>query len=938
MKKDGSALISDSGKGVKIFFIIWLFFALLQSQSLHDYKVKDIVFKFNSNLEYKNITKYKSLINIKPGDPFNYNLIRESLANLYKTGSFSNIEARIEKLPGQKMSIYFHCQNKYIIKSISITQYPAKKKSKIKKSIFSMRENNHFDESQINTAIEEIRTFLKTRGYNNPKITYKIRKNERKKTIFLKFIVQNNAPTKIKNFTLNVTNKIFREEIKQYSSKNNIKLNELNQKLANIIKRKNQILYDHFVKYFNKQIYIPYDYQKKLEKIRKALKKQNYFFPELNLKEQYVNNQSSLINIRVDIDPGYKYIFVFKGITEKENLISSVWQRRVFEKWAENESKARILDFLRNKGYMNVKVESSIRIKNATKFITFTIEKNEKYTLGKINFTGNKAISEEKLNEIVKTEDRVYDKLIELRYDFLYINLEILRLYYYYSGFPFSKIIIQPHFRKNKADINFIINEGDKYTVESILFSGNKSISVDKLLSVIKTKNNSPFVQQILNVDMERLNNFYYSRGFDEVKIDLEISSGKKKSVLIKINEGISFRMWNFFVMGASTSQARLIKKLFPLKKNSYYDRRKIENFISEIENSSIFSEIKVIKVKKEPDIMDILIKVTPDRSKYYGFGIGWEDRKKIRGTLEYQEKNIFNSYSTLSALLQIGFSERRGVLSFDTPYFFNSDLNSSFKIWDEDEIYPSYKFNRYGIGESIIKKITVTSYVVASLKWYRTKLTELLITEKGIDTLNDPFDTTTFSLSYIVERRDDPFNPIKGHFFSSNLKIGLPLFEKNYSFFKFFWSYQKNFKLFNRGSFSFSVRNGFSAGDMSITERFFAGGIHTFRGTRNDRLGPIDVDTNEPRGGNALILLNLEATLPLGPIPIEDLYYSIFADVGNVFEKSKDFDIGNVEKAIGFGLKYKTPIGPLRIDLAWNLRKDAESDFLVQIGIGNVF
>lgn len=931
-------MISGSGRGVRILFILLICYSSLQSQPLQDYKIREIIFTFNNYFEYKNVTKYKSLINIKQGDQFNYNLIRESLKNLYKTGSFSNIEARIEKLSGQKMILYFHCRNKYTIKSISIRQYPAKRKSKIKKSIFSMREKSYFEESQINTAIEEIRTFLKTRGYNNPKITYKIIKNERKKTLGLKFFIQNNALTSIRNFTLNISNKTFKDEIKQYSEANITNLNELKQKLANIIEKKNQTLYDRFIKYFNKQNYIPSEYQKGLEKIRKILKKQNYFFPEINLKDQHVNGESSLVDIEINIDPGYKYIFVFKGINAKENLISPVWQKRVFEKWAENESKARILDFLRNKGYLNAKVESSVRFKNATKFITFTIEKNEKYTLGKINFTGNKTVSKEKLNEIVKTDNRVYDKLIELRSDFLFVNLEVLKLYYYFNGFPFSKIVIQPQFRKNKADLNFIIKEGDKYSVESILFSGNESISAEKLLSVLKTKNNSPFVQQILNEDMERLNNYYHSRGFDDVKIDLEISSGKKKSILIKIDEGKSFRMWNFFVMGASASQVRLIKKLFPLKKNSYYDRRKIENFVSEIENTSIFSEIKIIKVKKEPDLMDIIIKVTPDRSKYYGFGFGWEDRKKIRGTLEYQEKNIFNSFSTLSALLQIGFSERRGVLSYDTPYFFNSNFNSSFKIWDEDEIYPSYKFNRYGIGESIIKKITPASYIVASLKWYRTKLTELLITEQGIDKLNDPFETTTFSLSYVVERRDDPFNPVKGHFFSSNLKIGLPLFEKNYSFFKFYWSYQKNIKIFSRGSLSFSIRNGFSAGDMSITERFFAGGIHSFRGTRYDRLGPIDIETNEPRGGNALVLFNLEATLPLGPIPIEDLYYSFFADVGNVFEKSKDFDIGDVEKAIGFGLKYKTPIGPLRIDLAWNLRKDSENDFLVQIGIGNVF
>ena len=200
------------------------------------------------------------------------------------------------------------------------------------------------------------------------------------------------------------------------------------------------------------------------------------------------------------------------------------------------------------------------------------------------------------------------------------------------------------------------------------------------------------------------------------------------------------------------------------------------------------------------------------------------------------------------------------------------------------------------------------------------------------------PFDTSTFSLSFVNEKRDDPFNPEKGDFFSSDLRIGFPLFEKDYMFLKFFWSYQKNFKFLKLGSIALSMRNGFALGDMSITERFFAGGVHTFRGTRIDRLGPLDIETNEPQGGNALILFNFEATFPFVLIPIDDLYYSLFADFGNVFWKSSDFTMNNVERAIGFGFKYKTPLGPLRIDFAWNLRKSPEKDFLIHIGIGNVF
>jgi outer membrane protein insertion porin family len=169
-------------------------------------------------------------------------------------------------------------------------------------------------------------------------------------------------------------------------------------------------------------------------------------------------------------------------------------------------------------------------------------------------------------------------------------------------------------------------------------------------------------------------------------------------------------------------------------------------------------------------------------------------------------------------------------------------------------------------------------------------------------------------------------------------MKLGLPLFEKDYTFLKFFWNYQKHYPFLHDCVFSFSIKNGFGFGDMSITERFFAGGSHSFRGTRNDRLGPIHLTTNEPEGGNVLFLVNMEVTVPSLLIPVQDLYYTFFADVGNIFAKSSDLNFNKMERALGLGLKLRTGLGPIRLDFAFNLRRLAEKNFLIQIGFGNVY
>ena len=281
--------------------------------------------------------------------------------------------------------------------------------------------------------------------------------------------------------------------------------------------------------------------------------------------------------------------------------------------------------------------------------------------------------------------------------------------------------------------------------------------------------------------------------------INYEISIGNVKSILISIEENLSYKLSDLIIIGATGAQKNLLTKRFPIKKGEIYNIIEVEKFKVEMENSGVFNGFDLSEIIKNNNLIDVILKVIPERSKYYGFGLGWEDRRSIRGTVEYQVQNIFNSYSSFSTTLQLGIKEIRGAINYDTPYLFNSDINSSVRLWMEDEIYPSYKLTRYGIGESIIKKLDQGSYLSASYSWYRTNITE----KYGDPLLTENFNTSAISLLYVIENRDNPFNPTKGDFFSTTLKVGFPLLSDSV-FYKFFWSYQNNWNFLKTGVLSF--------------------------------------------------------------------------------------------------------------------------------------
>jgi outer membrane protein insertion porin family len=866
---------------------------------------------------------YRPLLRVQSGSVYRYQDIRSSIENLYKTGMFVNIESRIEVRADKKVDVFFILQRKALIRSLRFTPRNILSKRQLQDALYSLRRNDLFEENRLTKAVGELQNLLKARGYFNARISPRVALNAAKDRCDIEFAIDYGPIARIRNLGITVSDDALARTIQGY--------------------------------FKNSVIYTAAEFNKKIDRTKKLLKQRQYHFPEIRTREEFLNPQKSLLDVHIDIACGYKYFFVFQGMAAKMSLIASAWNQNVFEKWAEAESRSRLLNYLKNEGFLNAEIRSAIRTEGIRKTITFTVNKNRRYKLGKVTFHGNRAVSDAKIRSIINSDDLIFNKLFWLRLNSLLVDMEVLKLYYNYQGISPLAIRLEPHFQGNRADIDFHVSEGRPYRVAHIEFSGNRSFASQELYRMIKSKTGTPYVPRQLSEDIDLLQNFYWNNGFDEAAITYELSPGEQKSLLIKISEKNLKKMGQLIVIGASASQKALLQKLFPFAAGQPFSRKKFEDFRSEIEGSAIFSQLQLEKIARGEDALDVLVKVIPDRNRFYGIGFGWQERagtrtsdniidilqevaEELRGTLEYQEKNLFNSITSVNATLQLGLNESRGIISIDTPYFLGAKIPTAFKIWNENEAYPSYQFNRWGLGISAVKKFSDRLYFTGSFRWYRTTLTDLAIPEFGVDRIDIPFDTTAFSLSFVNERRNDPFNPSRGSFLTADMKLGLPLFETDYTFLKFFWNYQQHFPFLHDCVFSFSVKNGFSFGEMSITERFFAGGSHSFRGTRNDRLGPIHLATNEPEGGNVLFLVNLEATVPNVLIPIDDLYYTFFIDIGNVFAKSSDLNFNKMERAVGIGLKLRTGLGPIRLDFAYNLRRLAEKNFLIQIGFGNVY
>jgi outer membrane protein insertion porin family len=181
---------------------------------------------------------------------------------------------------------------------------------------------------------------------------------------------------------------------------------------------------------------------------------------------------------------------------------------------------------------------------------------------------------------------------------------------------------------------------------------------------------------------------------------------------------------------------------------------------------------------------------------------------------------------------------------------------------------------------------------------------------------------------SLTFDSRDNVFDPRKGDVLAGSLQWAGGAFGGDKDFWKFFGRASHYFPLPRKSVLEIRGRVGLGKpyGDsdlIPIYERFFAGGASTIRGYKERSIGPIDQATKDPLGGEAMLIGNVEYLYPI----FDFLKLAAFYDIGNVWEKQKDFSSGGFKSGIGFGVRIKTPIGPIMLDYGIPMNKAPGED-----------
>jgi len=340
----------------------------------------------------------------------------------------------------------------------------------------------------------------------------------------------------------------------------------------------------------------------------------------------------------------------------------------------------------------------------------------------------------------------------------------------------------------------------------------------------------------------------------------------------------------------------------------------------------------------------DVVVNVREASVTTLAYGLGYAERDLLRASVEASRRNLFGMDRTLSAFARGSFRGSRFLLSFREPYFLGKKRELYATAFWEEEDRVTFDFNRLGGLLQTARNLTDHLSFISRLAFQKTRVYGIEIPIEEVDRQFRNYTVSGPSASVLYDTRDDPLEPRRGRFVGADLQLSLRALGGS-SFMKGFLQSASYHRIAGHATLALSARLGLSRtlgqGEpllLPFPERFFEGGDYGPRGFAVDTAGPQEAGTNGalfPTGGNALVFGGAEMRVDLG----QRFALGTFLDSGNVYSLVRDLDLGELRYSAGLGLRYRTPLGPIRVDWGYKLNRQAgESKSRFHITIGNAF
>lgn len=460
--------------------------------------------------------------------------------------------------------------------------------------------------------------------------------------------------------------------------------------------------------------------------------------------------------------------------------------------------------------------------------------------------------------------------------------------------------------------------------IKEISIEGNTVVSEEEMREVMVLQEGQIFCQKILKNDVDRISQLYKDRGYLLINIK-DINFDEEGKLWIKISEG---RLEKIVIEGNDKTKEKVITREINIEPGDLFNFETARKSLQNIYNLGYFDDVSMkLEPGSEEDTIVLVIKVIEKNTGKFGIGAGYNSEEGLMGFTSYEENNLFGGGQKIQAKVELG-GRTTYKLSFLEPWLGGTPTSFGFEVYDtikhkedkeEEVILAEYDEER--LGGRLIFGRKISDSVKLGLELKSERVTHDLIS----GTLPEDTDeglTNSLVPTFSYDTRDNVFEPTSGWYHSFSLEKAGGFLGGDYDFSKYnltlrayistqfiedivdIGSIKKITDNLSKGVLALRAMGGMADTDLPSFAAYQVGGMNTVRG----------YDFGEFSGDKSLVF-NVEYRFPLA----ENFQAVLFADWGQAWDYEESIDFEDLKFGRGVGIRFDTPLGPIRLDYGIN-------------------
>jgi len=572
-----------------------------------------------------------------------------------------------------------------------------------------------------------------------------------------------------------------------------------------------------------------------------------------------------------------------------------------------------------------------------------------------LTMTGNEHFSTRELLEALTTKTRPWyapwRALPPFDPDTFAADIERLVRFYQARGYYEAKVSYDLEVDKTEAHViaNVAISESEPVTVAQISFEISDRPELMAELNTLRHElpltEGMVFTEENYQRAEAKIKEFFPDQGRARVKVErkAEVIRDKHEArVSYNVEAGPPTVFGETKVEGLKDVAPEIVTRELTYKAGEPFSSKALTESRKNLLGLELFSEIRFVPLESvgDPTVAPIELRVEekPPREVKVGIGYGTEDQ--LRAQARWKHNNWLGGGRQLEVGAKASFIAREANISFLQPHFFGRENRFSVILGPQQFDEPGYFLNATRLQPRLERKFSES---LTGFLGYRVEYDQLKdvppATIQALKEFRREGLLSGLSLGFLWNTANDSLNPTSGWTVSFlTEEVGGPLGGR-FDFYKLQGEAKWYYPLILGTVFASRLKLGFAepfdgSREVPLFERFFAGGSTSVRGFGRRRLGPLSA-SDDPIGGRSLI----EGALELRRQFTQEIGGALFLDFGQVSVRSFDVPVDDLKFAAGFGIRYTTPVGPVRLDVGFPFQPPKKDrSWQIHFSIGQFF